>query len=53
MIDVAAWLPAHASLKDGLSEIFTHDYGFLVVVDDDRSVLGWLRTEDIKNILKG
>jgi len=48
-----AWLVAHASLKDGLSEIFTHDYGFLVVVDDTKKVLGWLHTEDIKETLKG
>ncbi len=48
-----AWLMSHASLKDGLSEIFTHDYGFLVVVDDTKKVLGWLHTEDIKETLKG
>lgn len=48
-----AWLPSHASLKDGLSEIFTHDYGFLVVVDEKKRVLGWLQTDDIKNTLKG
>ncbi len=48
-----AWLMDHASLKDGLSEIFTHDYGFLVVVDDTQKVLGWLHTEDIKETLKG
>lgn len=47
-----AWLMSHASLKDGLSEIFTHEYGFLIVVDDSRKVLGWLHTEDIKNTLK-
>ena len=47
-----AWLMSHASLKDGLSEIFTHEYGFLIVVDDTRKVLGWLHTEDIKNTLK-
>ncbi|MBU0464776.1 MAG: betaine/proline/choline family ABC transporter ATP-binding protein [Proteobacteria bacterium] len=48
-----AWLTVHSSLKDGLSEIFTHDYGFLVVVDDSKKVLGWLHTEDIKEMLKG
>ncbi len=48
-----AWLVGQSSLKDGLSEIFTHDYGFLTVVDDDKKVLGWLRTEDIKETLKG
>jgi len=31
----------------------THDYGFLIVVDDTKKVLGWLHTEDIKTILKG
>ncbi|MCG8636279.1 MAG: betaine/proline/choline family ABC transporter ATP-binding protein [Desulfobacterales bacterium] len=48
-----AWMTAQASLKDGLSEIFTHDYGFLIVVDDSKKVLGWLHTEDIKETLKG
>lgn len=48
-----AWLMDQASLKDGLSEIFTHDYGFLVVVDEAKKVLGWLHTEDIKETLKG
>lgn len=47
------WLMAQASLKDGLSEIFTHDYGFLVIVDDAQKVLGWLHVEDIKETLKG
>ncbi len=48
-----AWLTENSSLKDGLSEIFTHDYGFLIVVDDTKKVLGWLHTEDIKETLKG
>lgn len=48
-----AWLTAQSSLKDGLSEIFTHDLGFLIVVDDFKKVLGWLHTEDIKTTLKG
>lgn len=48
-----AWLNGNSSLKDGLSEIFTHDYGFLIVVDDTQKVLGWLHTEDIKETLKG
>ncbi len=48
-----AWMTAQASLKDGLSEIFSHDYGFLIVVDDNKQVLGWLHTEDIKETLKG
>lgn len=53
MESTRAWLPSHASLKDGLSEIFTHDYGFLVVVDEEKNVMGWLRTDDIKDTLKG
>lgn len=48
-----AWLTAQSSLKDGLSEIFTHDLDFLIVVDNLKKVLGWLRTQDIKTILKG
>ncbi|MEA1968332.1 MAG: betaine/proline/choline family ABC transporter ATP-binding protein [Thermodesulfobacteriota bacterium] len=48
-----AWLPSHSSLKDGLSEIFTHEYGFLIVVDEAKKVIGWLHTEDIKKTLKG
>lgn len=47
------WLVSDASLKDGLSEIFTHDYGFLVVVDETKKVQGWLHVEDIKTTLKG
>jgi osmoprotectant transport system ATP-binding protein len=46
------FLPASSSLKDGLSEIFTHDLGYLIVVDDDRKVLGVLDTEDIRGILR-
>ncbi len=53
MASTRAWLPSHSSLKDGLSEIFTHDYGFLIVVDDNKKVLGWLQTDDIKKTLKG
>ena len=52
-VPTGAWLMGHSSLKDGLSEIFTHDYGFLIVVDDAKKVLGWLHTEDIKETLKG
>ncbi|MFH1155342.1 MAG: betaine/proline/choline family ABC transporter ATP-binding protein [Pseudomonadota bacterium] len=48
-----ASLLASTSLKDGLSEIFSHDYGFVVVVDESGSVMGWLKTEDIKSTLKG
>ncbi len=53
VVETGAWLTAYASLKDGLSEIFTHDYGFLIVVDDTKKVLGWLHTEDIKETLRG
>lgn len=48
-----AWLTPSDSLKDGLSEIFTHDCGFLVVVAEDLSVIVWLTADDIKNTLKG
>jgi len=48
-----AYLDSTASLKDGLSEIFTHDAGFLIVVDDMHKVVGWLETDDIKKALKG
>jgi len=51
--ETGGWLMSHASLKDGLSEIFTHDYGFLVVVDETKKVQGWLHVEDIKETLKG
>ncbi|HKK90547.1 MAG TPA: CBS domain-containing protein, partial [Desulfobacteraceae bacterium] len=47
-----AFLESTASLKDGLSEIFTHDVGFLVVVDGSRKVVGWLTTDDIKKALQ-
>ncbi|MEA3361353.1 MAG: ABC transporter ATP-binding protein [Thermodesulfobacteriota bacterium] len=47
-----AFLPASSSLKDGLSEIFTHDLGYLIVVDEDKKVLGTLREEEIKDILR-
>jgi len=46
------FMPASSSLKDGLSEIFTHDLGYLIVVDDDKKVLGVLDTEDIREILR-
>ena len=52
-VPTQAWMTAQASLKDGLSEIFSHDYGFLIVVDDNKKVLGWLHTDDIKKTLKG
>jgi len=47
-----AFLPASSSLKDGLSEIFTYELGYLIVVDEDKEVLGTLREEEIKNILR-
>lgn len=47
-----AFLPAFSSLKDGLSEIFTHDLGYIIVVDDSKQVLGILREEDIKEIMR-
>ncbi len=47
-----AFLPASSSLKDGLSEIFTHDVGYIIVVDEDKKVLGTLREDGIKEILR-
>jgi len=47
-----AFLPATSSLKDGLSEIFTHEVGYLIVTDEDKKVLGILKEEDIKAILR-
>jgi osmoprotectant transport system ATP-binding protein len=47
-----AFLPASSSLKDGLSEIFTHDLGYIIVVDEVKRVLGTLREEGIKEILR-
>ena len=47
-----AFLPASSSLKDGLSEIFTHDLGYIIVVDDEKKVLGTLREDGIKEILR-
>jgi len=47
-----AFLPASSSLKDGLSEIFTHELGYLIVIDEDKKVLGILREEGIKDILR-
>jgi len=41
-----------SSLKDGLSEIFTHELGYIIVVDEDKKVLGTLTEEGIKNILR-
>lgn len=41
-----------SSLKDGLSEIFTHELGYVIVVDEDKKVLGTLTEEGIKSILR-
>jgi len=41
-----------SSLKDGLSEIFTHELGYIIVVDEDKKVLGTLTEEGIKNVLR-
>ena len=51
--ETEAFLPSTSSLKDGLSEIFTHDLEFLIVVDDSKRVIGTLHTDDIKKILRG
>lgn len=47
-----AFLEITSSLRDGLSEIFTHDIGFIVVVDHQKRIKGWLSTENIKKALK-
>ena len=47
-----AVIAASASLKDGLSEIFSHDLGFVVVLEDDRKVVGTLTENDIKALLR-
>jgi osmoprotectant transport system ATP-binding protein len=47
-----AVLPASSSLKDGLSEIFTHDLGYIIVINDNKEVLGTLDEENIKDILR-
>ena len=51
--ETEAFLPGTSSLKDGLSEIFSHDLEFLIVVDDSKRVIGTLHTDDIKKILRG
>lgn len=51
--ETKAFLPSTSSLKDGLSEIFSHDLEFLIVVDDSKRVIGTLHTDDIKKILRG
>lgn len=47
-----AFLSMNSSLKDGLSEIFTHDLGFIVAVDDEGKVHGTLNENDIKAVLR-
>jgi osmoprotectant transport system ATP-binding protein len=47
-----AFSQVSSSLKDGLSEIFTHELGYVIVVDEDKKVLGTLSEEGIKNILR-
>jgi osmoprotectant transport system ATP-binding protein len=47
-----AFLSMNSSLKDGLSEIFTHDLGFIIVVSDEGKVQGTLNENDIKAVLR-
>jgi osmoprotectant transport system ATP-binding protein len=47
-----AFLSMNSSLKDGLSEIFTHDLGFVIAVDDEGIVHGTLNEKDIKAVLR-
>jgi osmoprotectant transport system ATP-binding protein len=47
-----AFLSVNSSLKDGLSEIFTHDLGFIITVDDEGKVHGTLNEKDIKAVLR-
>lgn len=47
-----AYLHASSNLKAGLSEILTHDLGYIIVVDDSKKVLGILQEEDIKALLR-
>lgn len=47
-----AFLSMNSSLKDGLSEIFTHDLGFIIAVDDEGKVRGTLNEKDIKTVLR-
>ena len=47
-----AFLPVNSSLKDGLSEIFTHDLGFIIAVDDEGKIHGTLNEKDIKAVLR-
>ena len=52
MLQTKAHLPVLSSLKDGLSEIFSHDLGFIIALDEDRRVAGILQTDDIKTMLR-
>jgi osmoprotectant transport system ATP-binding protein len=47
-----AFLTMNSSLKDGLSEIFTYDLGFIIVVDDEGKVRGILNEKHIKAVLR-
>jgi osmoprotectant transport system ATP-binding protein len=47
-----AFLSVNSSLKDGLSEIFTHDLGFIIALDDKGKVHGTLNEQDIKTVLR-
>ena len=47
-----AHISVSASLKDGLSEIFSHDLGFVIAVDEARKVVGTLTEADIKTLLR-
>jgi osmoprotectant transport system ATP-binding protein len=51
-LETEAFLPASSSLKDGLSEIFTHELGYIIVVGEDKKVLGTLTEEGIKELLR-
>lgn len=47
-----AHIQALASLKDGLSETFSHDLGFIIALDDTQKVVGTLTEKDIKALLR-
>jgi len=51
-LSTEAFLRASSSLKDGLSEIFSHELGYIIVVDEDKKVLGTLTEEGIKELLR-
>ena len=52
LLSTEAWIDATASLKDGLSEILSHDLGFVVAVNDERQVVGILTEYEIKTLLR-